>query len=426
MKQTIACTICDQLLVIRPLLAREKASCSQCGTVISHHIEDGFLKGLAFAMASLVLLGAALYFPMLGFSAQGQTQSMTLYESGSALIAANESVLGTLTIVLIIIIPLLLMTIQLTLLTAIVRKRWIPGLPIIGRIFYEIRHWNMIEVYVVGVLVSLIKIASLASIELGISFWALIGFSVCFIISIYIVDRHQLWQAIRELAHQQDQSRHSYQHDNDPLAAAEKIASKGTAAEHGIAACDICGTLDSQANKRCKLCWSALHIRHPRSLQRCLAFLATAVLLYIPASIYPIMSTEKLANVSDSTITSGVVLLWHHGSYPIAIIIFIASVVVPIVKMIAIGWLCFVTSRKQSSDNNNSQRIATTHIYEMTEIIGKWSMIDVFVVALLVALVQLGSIMNIQPGPAALAFAGVVVFTMLSARAFDPKLIWDR
>ncbi len=194
----------------------------------------------------------------------------------------------------------------------------------------------------------------------------------------------------------------------------------GTAAAAGLSVCHVCGTLALAKTKRCTVCRAPVHLRKPQSLQRCLAYLTTAVLLYMPANFLPIMETEQLGRVSANTITGGVVLLWHHGSYPIAIVIFVASVVVPLLKMLSIGSLCWLV--------RHPQQMASTHLgrmFDMTELVGKWSMVDVFVVALLVALVQVGGILTIRPGPAALAFAGVVAFTMLAAHAFDSRFIWD-
>lgn len=196
-----------------------------------------------------------------------------------------------------------------------------------------------------------------------------------------------------------------------------------SAAAHGIAVCQICGTLAAvvTSQQRCDLCRASIHLRKPYSIQRCLAFLATAWILYVPANLLPIMETEQLGRVHANTIAGGVVMLWHHGSYPIASVIFVASVLVPVAKMFAIGWLCFAVTRTSPLSH---RQLAL--VYKTTELVGKWSMVDVFVVALLVALIQVGSVLNIQPGPAALAFAGVVTFTMLSARSFDARLIWDR
>lgn len=131
------------------------------------------------------------------------------------------------------------------------------------------------------------------------------------------------------------------------------------------------------------------------------------------------MHTEILGKVSENTILSGVVKLWEHESYPIAIVIFVASVLVPLAKILILAWLCL--SVQLGSSFVVSQK---TKLYRITEFVGRWSMIDVFVVGILVALIQLGNVMSILPGAAALAFAVMVVASMLAAMAFDPRLLW--
>lgn len=197
---------------------------------------------------------------------------------------------------------------------------------------------------------------------------------------------------------------------------------KGTAASQGLASCHTCGTLTAvEKPQRCVVCGTEISIRETGSLQKTLAFLLTATVLYIPANFLPIMTTIALGRATESTIVQGVIQLWQMGSFFIAIVIFVASVLVPILKMAALLWLCWMVKRPKPISHEQAH-----NIYVLTELVGKWSMVDVFVVALLVALIQLDVLMSIFPGPAALAFAGVVVFTMLSAQAFDMRLIWDR
>jgi paraquat-inducible protein A len=160
-------------------------------------------------------------------------------------------------------------------------------------------------------------------------------------------------------------------------------------------------------------------INRLRSIQTTWALLFTSILLYIPANILPIMHTSVLGSDDPSTILGGVIALWEMDSYPIAIIIFIASVFIPVAKIVILCWLNYSVQRKQQ--RANSERIFW---YRITEFVGRWSMIDVFVVAVLVSLIQLGNIMNALPGHAALAFCGVVICTMLAAMSFDSRLIW--
>ena len=163
-----------------------------------------------------------------------------------------------------------------------------------------------------------------------------------------------------------------------------------------------------------------MHLRKSNSLQKSLALLITATILYIPANLYPIMITDQLGKSEESTILGGVVLLIKLGSVPIAAVIFIASVMVPLGKMISMYYLIWSVKSRSAG---HKQR---TVMYQITELVGKWSMVDVFVVAILVALVHLGGLLVIRPGIAALSFAGVVIVTMVAAESFDPRLIWDQ
>ncbi|MDH3994067.1 MAG: paraquat-inducible protein A [Gammaproteobacteria bacterium] len=193
-----------------------------------------------------------------------------------------------------------------------------------------------------------------------------------------------------------------------------------TAASRNLAACHICCKLASAELHHCPRCGSAMHLRKSDSIQRTLALLFTACLLYIPANLYPIMITEQLGKAEGSTILGGVVLLIHHGSIPIALVIFLFSVMVPIGKLMSMFYLVWTVERH--SKLSPRQR---TVMYQVTEFVGKWSMVDVFVVAILVALVHLGGLLEIKPGIAALSFAGVVIVTMIAAESFDARLIWD-
>jgi paraquat-inducible protein A len=193
-----------------------------------------------------------------------------------------------------------------------------------------------------------------------------------------------------------------------------------TAASRNLAACHLCCKLAAADLHHCPRCGSKLHLRKSDSIQRTVALLLTSCILYIPANLYPIMITEQLGNAEGSTILGGVILLIHHGAIPVALVIFLFSVMVPMGKLMAMFYLVWTV--KRHSPVSARQR---TTMYQITEFVGKWSMVDVFVVAILVALVHLGGILSIQPGIAALCFAGVVIVTMLAAESFDPRLIWD-
>ncbi|WP_341707590.1 paraquat-inducible protein A [Halopseudomonas sp.] len=193
-----------------------------------------------------------------------------------------------------------------------------------------------------------------------------------------------------------------------------------SARSRGLVGCACCALVVSINEQRCPRCQSRLHSRTPDSLQRTLALIVVAWVLYLPANLLPITNTVYLGSNAPSTILGGVVTLWQMGSYPIALVILIASVLVPIGKLLMLSWLCWQASRPRPRNPQQSARL-----YRLTEFIGRWSMIDVFVVAILVALIKLGNIISFYPGFAALSFAAVVIVTMIAAEQFDPRLIWD-
>ncbi len=193
------------------------------------------------------------------------------------------------------------------------------------------------------------------------------------------------------------------------------------AAELGLASCHTCGKVSQVSLGKCPRCGSALHLRKPDSLARTWALLFASAAFYVPAMALPVMTVSGIGGGEKSTILSGVILFWKLGSYAVAIIIFTASVLVPILKVCALTWLSLAAAGKIKFSPK-----ALSTMYHITEIIGRWSMVDVFVVAILACLVRLGAVMTITPGPAALSFSAVVVLTMFSAMSFDPRLLWDR
>jgi paraquat-inducible protein A len=198
------------------------------------------------------------------------------------------------------------------------------------------------------------------------------------------------------------------------------MKTRTTAAGSNLAACHLCHKLAPVGVHHCPRCGSAMHLRKNNSMQRTLALLVTASLLYIPANMYPIMYTDQLGSTEASTILGGVILLINLGSAPVAAVIFIFSIMVPSGKLMAMFYLVWTVERHSPLDPR--QRSV---MYRVTEFIGKWSMVDIFVVSILVALVHLTGLLVIRPGIAAICFAGVVIVTMIAAESFDSRLIWD-
>jgi paraquat-inducible protein A len=197
-----------------------------------------------------------------------------------------------------------------------------------------------------------------------------------------------------------------------------------TASQLGLCVCHGCGGLSELIagirELRCRRCGASLHLRKPNSIARTWAFLIAAYIMYVPANVLPIMKTGSLFGSQSDTIMSGVAYLWHSGSWHLALVVFIASVLVPLTKMLCLTFLLISVQRGWTE-----RALERTKLYRVLEFVGPWSMLDVYVVTILVALVQLKSLATIQPGPAAAAFGAVVVLTMFAAMAFDPRLLWE-
>jgi paraquat-inducible protein A len=210
----------------------------------------------------------------------------------------------------------------------------------------------------------------------------------------------------------------------DEAAPAVEIPEVVTAEELGLARCGACGATcrreDARRKLHCHRCHAPLALRKTASLQRTCALLLAAAVLYLPANMLPIMESSQLFEVRHDTILSGIIHLWATGSYYIAIIVFVASMVVPIAKILVLALLAATASVRSTW----AQRERAT-MYRAIEFVGYWSMLDVFVVALLAALVQLGPAAGVRPLPGAVAFLAVVVLTMLASMSFDPRLTWD-
>ena len=197
-----------------------------------------------------------------------------------------------------------------------------------------------------------------------------------------------------------------------------------TAARLGYLTCHACGLLHRASGHAhglfCTRCGAALHTRKRDSVARAWALLIAAYVLIVPANVLPVMVSGSLFGSESDTIMSGVAFLWSDGSWLLAAILFIASIAVPFAKLGAMTFLLLSVQRR--STRAPEQR---TRLYRVLEFVGRWSMIDIYVAAILTALVQFGGLMSIQAGPGAIAFGSVVVLTMFAAESFDPRLIWD-
>lgn len=407
LKRLRACHECDWVVMLPALRPNEEAQCPRCShTLVKRHYRP-VQRSIALAISAFVAMLLAVYFPFVSFRVAGFNHRMEVSETATTLLSFDQPIVAILVALTIIVLPALYLLSVIWLQLGLLRARPLAFSREIARALHHMHPWMMADVFIIGALVSLIKVAGMAEIQLGIGFWAFCSFALLLLMTMRSIDADWMWFSIA----------------GEPLAP-EGSQTGQTAASQNLVSCGTCGVINrvsDQPKMACRRCGEKLHSRLPHSLQRTWALIFTASLMYIPANVYPIMQTTALGQTKPSTIIGGVIDLINIGSWPIALIIFFASIIVPVGKILALIWLCYRVHN--SSELGQLSRI---RLYRVTEFIGRWSMIDVFVVAILVALIRAGNFMSITPGPAALAFASVVVLTMLAAITFDPRLIWDK
>ncbi|MBE3703523.1 paraquat-inducible protein A [Vibrio parahaemolyticus] len=415
-RQLISCEECGLVVRIPEIDQGQKAQCPRCSHSLTKINAKPYQSVIAVSSACLIMLVLSISFPFMSFSVQGLSQEITLLHAAKMLAEFQNALLGALLLATVVVLPAIYVGLILFLhLEALKVHNHPPSkkqqrmAKVLCRILFRVEPWLMVDVFLIGVLVSLIKIASLADIGMGSSFWAFCVYTILVVKCISMVDKSWLWghfiPAIELPSVKEGDTHHNHNHI-------------------GCHTCHQLNPIEDKKHQRCIRCYSRLHEYNPsENLQKAWALLFASVIFYIPANLYPMMYTVSLGHSEGSTIMEGVILLWHLGSYPIAMVIFFASVFIPMAKMLALAWLYYNAQKAQYLPPEES--ISRLKIYRLTEFIGRWSMIDIFVVAILVALVQLQNLMAIYPGPAALSFAAVVIFTMLSTMIFDSRLLWQ-
>jgi paraquat-inducible protein A len=398
----ILCRQCDLLVALPELQDGHKASCPRCGTPLVTQWYLPRQRPTAYALAGLFMLLLANLFPFINMKVAGISSEVTLMQIPGVMFSEDYASLGTFFLLFVQAVPAFCLTTILLLVNQAKLpfglKRWL------ARVLFQLKSWGMAEIFLAGVLVSFVKLMAYGDIGVGSSFipWCL--FCILQLRAFQCVDRRWLWDDIAPMP---------------PVHQPLKVGVSGI--KQGLRSCSCCTAIVEADTLVCPRCGTHGHVRRRHSLQWTLALLITSIMLYLPANIMPIMVTEMLGSKYPSTILAGVILLWSEGSYPVAMVIFIASIMVPTLKMIAIAWLCWDA---KGHGRRDSERMHL--IYEVVEFVGRWSMIDVFVIAVLSALVRMGGLMNIYPAMGALMFAFVVILTMFAAMTFDPRLSWDR
>lgn len=371
----------------------QKAECARCAKVLAGSVTGRIGAPLALAIAALILLVPATVAPLMVVTAHGASRESGLPMTATAMWHDGFPSLGVLIGLFGIALPFLFLVLLVWVLASLQYGLRSP----VGPVFRWVKHlrpWVMTEVYLVGCYVSYSRIKGVSTVTVGAGGWSLVAAALILLVALTQLDERTVWEMLRPTA-----------------------PSSGR-----LIGCTVCDLIigEHEVDQHCPRCRAELHHRKPRSVQRTLALMLTGYMLYIPANTLPVLTTVQFGREEHNTILSGVLELIRNDLWPLAVIVFTASIVLPLVKLFGLTWMLLATRFGWRAGV-----VARTRLYRSIDTVGRWSNIDIFSVSVLVALLQFGSLTAVHAGAGLVAFAAVVIITMLATMAFDPRLMWD-
>ncbi len=462
--ELVVCDECDAVHRRMPLGPGEVANCRRCGSVLGRGERLSLQAQLALALGALLFLLLGNLSPIVTLQTRGQEIPVTLPAAIAHTWQTGEALVAMLTAATALAMPLTVLVLRLYVLAALAAGRVPAGFVPAMHLLRLATRWSMVEVFMLGTLIAIVRSAGMVGVIPGVGIFSY-AMVTLLLASITAAGLHRLWDVASGL----QASHHAWVmapagvHEGraaasepidadapvppsaivEPNPAAPATAAPCLAHRQRLYSCAVCGLVTQDRRPaaafvpagtgsaaaidpdptlpapHCPRCAGALHHRTPDSLQRTWSFLLAAVILYLPANLLPIMTTTSVLGTGRHTILGGIGELWHVGSWALAIIVFIASIAVPILKIMVLAMLAWTSQRR-----SREQSLLRTRLYGMVETIGHWSMLDVFVVVLLVGMIRFGAFGGVEPEPGLLAFGAVVVLTMLASSSFDPRLLW--
>jgi paraquat-inducible protein A len=418
------CHECDLLHRLAPLQPGARACCARCGALLYREVSGGVDRPMALALAALGLFIIANVFPFLTLNFEGRVEQNLVVSGVRALWSYGMPELSILVALTSVVFPAMIIIGLLWLLVPLKAGMRAPGSALVVHVIKAIGPWTLLSVFMLGTLIAFVKLQDIATVIPGVSMFAFGALIVTATAAANSFDTSLIWPRVGPPA-------------------GDTVHNGDSARMHGLQACHTCALLvaspaaatrNSTANPagkhpygvshehpHCPRCGMALHAaRKPQSISRTWALILAAVILIIPANLYPVMTVIQLGSGEPNTIISGVLHLIHAGQWGLALIVFVASVVVPVMKLLLLSYLLL------SVQNRSTWRPRDrTRLYRITEIVGAWSMVDIFLVGILSALVNLQALSDITPEIGARFFGATVVVTMFAAQSFDSRLIWD-
>lgn len=394
------CHACGLLQTVPALAPGGTAHCARCPTILrrtSSHRPDHII---ALTLAALVLLVTMCTTTMMSVATAGISNTAGLFSGPIELVRQNMAALAAVVVFVTVVAPFGKLIGTLYVLIRLHEASPPRHLRKVFVLVERLRPWSMIEVFVLGVFVTYVKLGGLVDIGLDAGVYALLGLMFVLIWSDAALDREMVWHRLVP------------QHDGS------RPAPDGV----DMVGCETCGlvSVPGAAEPGCPRCGTMLHPRRRDSVARTWALIVAAAILYVPANYYPVLTVIQLGAGEPSTILGGIRELVTAGQYPLAALVFFASVAVPMLKLVGLVTMLVTTQTGRVGWLRDR-----TRLYHIVRFVGRWSMIDIFMESLLGALIVFGSVITIEPGVGAEAFCAVVILTMFAAETFDPRLMWD-
>jgi paraquat-inducible protein A len=389
----LACPDCGLLQVLPPVRKGFVIECSRCQRVFAGSATGRIDAPLALVCAALLLMIPAVVSPLMAVSIVGAVRKSWLPSAASAMWVDGFGSLGVLVGLFSIAIPAAFMGLLVWVLGSLhfgYERRLGPAF----RWAQHLRPWVMIEVFLVGCFVAYSRIRVISAVDVTLGGWCLIAATLVLLFGLTQLDDRTVWAAI-------------------PWTGAAPRNGEGVG-------CMVCDLLVPRHLRHCPRCEARLHARKPDSLRRTAAFVIAGYLLYIPANTLPVLTIIRFGKEDPNTILSGVMELIHNHLWPLAAIVFSASIVLPLLKLCSLTWMLIATRMR-----SRHMLVGRTKLYRMIDVVGRWSNIDVFMVSVLVAILQFGVLTSVHAGKGLIAFGAVVIITMVATMLFDCRLMWD-
>jgi paraquat-inducible protein A len=408
----VMCRHCGLLQRIPALEALAVVVCNQCRVPLRRLQRNPSGRCLATTLTALICFAIACTMPLMSVSTSGMTLAADLFSGPKRLDQQGVWELAVVVLFTTVAAPFLKLVGTAYVLIGLRMHNPPHHLRAVFAWEERLRPWAMVEVYLLGVFVASVKLVDIVHIDIGFAVYALVGVVVTTIAADALLDRRAVWEEMERRGIVRHPAPTTKEQPGPSLSTSRRVFACETCEKVAFVQCD--------ANCECRRCGSSPHHRKTNGVVRCWALVIAALVLYIPANLYPVLTVVQLGSGAPSTILGGVEELVTAKMYPLAALVFFASIMVPVLKLFGVMLLLMMTQLGSAE-----RLVDRVRLYRIVSVIGRWSMIDIFMASILVALVQFGAIVSIEPGFGSVAFADVVIVTIFAAEAFDPRMMWD-